>query len=360
MLVRFLIFLFAVFLPMPSFAGYAFGSYWISKDVQNVLAMYPKETARRIAIVTNVEKFNSSCAVFSRVEAPFGAPIADYIQQAFANELDKAQILATDDPDLRVTFRFVNIDFSVPKFVVPGNWSFDLRLEVDGKPPTDFNVKHVVNSFAMTGPDGCDKVAKEFPLALSKVAAEVFQSTEFVQLLTLTQFDIEQRKKLAERMVANKIAAEAEAAERKRLADEAAIKDEAEKKVRAEIAAKELQEKKENYLRSLEGILRLENRASISCQAKEECDRKFALTQIFISENSDMKIQLATDTIIETYGVTDNNKVGAKAIKMPLKGKESVIRLTFFCKPGTRREFELSLCDIQRMAFYEKFISFMK
>lgn len=68
------------------------------------------------------------------------------------------------------------------------------------------------------------------------------------------------------------------------------------------------------------------------CKTQLECSKAFALTQIFISENSDMKIQVSTDTIIETYNPTDDLKVGFKALKMPGKGYSATIKLNAYCK----------------------------
>nr|MBF0223733.1 DUF3192 domain-containing protein [Desulfobulbaceae bacterium] len=51
------------------------------------------------------------------------------------------------------------------------------------------------------------------------------------------------------------------------------------------------------------------------CNNEPACKKAFTLTQIFISEQAGMKIQLATDAIIETYGSKEN--ISMKAIKMP-------------------------------------------
>jgi hypothetical protein len=45
-----------------------------------------------------------------------------------------------------------------------------------------------------------------------------------------------------------------------------------------------------------------------------------------------MKIQLATDTIVETYNPTDSGKLGAKVIKTPGAGQSAEIVLTVTCR----------------------------
>jgi hypothetical protein len=83
------------------------------------------------------------------------------------------------------------------------------------------------------------------------------------------------------------------------------------------------------------------------------CEKAFALAQIFVDRNADMKIQVATNTIVETYNPTDSGKVGLKIVKMPLRGDESEVRLTVICKDGH--------CGPEReLAIYRAFPAFMR
>ncbi len=77
------------------------------------------------------------------------------------------------------------------------------------------------------------------------------------------------------------------------------------------------------------------------CNNERECKRAFTFTQIFISENSDRKIQIATDTVIETYG---GSAFSMKAVKTPLAGSKEKIEL---------------FCDICGAIFYPKYHFFM-
>jgi len=65
------------------------------------------------------------------------------------------------------------------------------------------------------------------------------------------------------------------------------------------------------------------------CCGLQMCKKAFTLAQIYISENAGMKIQLATDSIIETYGSTD--AVVMKATKIPGEGDTEAITLRVFC-----------------------------
>lgn len=72
-----------------------------------------------------------------------------------------------------------------------------------------------------------------------------------------------------------------------------------------------------------------ENSKVVICPNIDTCKKAFALTQIFIIQNAGMKIQLATDSIIETYG--SSTKLVMKATKTPDKGRTEIIELKVIC-----------------------------
>jgi hypothetical protein len=96
--------------------------------------------------------------------------------------------------------------------------------------------------------------------------------------------------------------------------------------------------------------------AVFRCRGALGCEKAFSLAQIFVNEKSDMKIQIATNTIVETYSPTDAGKLGMKVMKIPLSGDEAELRLTVACKPGAR---EIS-CVVFEANTYEQFPLFMK
>lgn len=75
-----------------------------------------------------------------------------------------------------------------------------------------------------------------------------------------------------------------------------------------------------------------EEGSRVRCGTESECRKAFALAQIYVSTKTDMKIQLATDTIIETYNPTESGKMGAKVIKTPGAGQSAEIVLTVACR----------------------------
>jgi hypothetical protein len=95
--------------------------------------------------------------------------------------------------------------------------------------------------------------------------------------------------------------------------------------------------------------------SSVVCTGEKICKKYFQLTQLFINNNSDMKIQVATDTIVETYNPTDLYKIGMKASKYPGKDDSEKIIIDVICKS----EANDALCIQKETAIYEKFRLFI-
>lgn len=91
----------------------------------------------------------------------------------------------------------------------------------------------------------------------------------------------------------------------------------------------------------------------VTCASDAECRKAFALAQIFVSTKTDMKIQLATDTIIETYNPTEAGKMGAKVIKTPGAGQSAEIVLTVTCRECTSA---LRKVSFELMAGFRSFV----
>lgn len=93
------------------------------------------------------------------------------------------------------------------------------------------------------------------------------------------------------------------------------------------------------------------------CKGKSECAKAFALAQIFISERADQKIQVATDTIIETYNPTEVGRIGIKIIKAPSKGESEMIKISPSCKS---RLVDSSACRTARTSIYRDFVPYLE
>ena len=115
----------------------------------------------------------------------------------------------------------------------------------------------------------------------------------------------------------------------------------------AEQNAKKIEEEK------IKKLIKAERESYYLCSDRNECDKAFAITQIFIVSNSDMKIQLANDTIIETYNPTESNKVGLKAVKMPKSGSSAQVMLFVNCHADTKSSIES--CYDKKISVYSAF-----
>lgn len=135
-------------------------------------------------------------------------------------------------------------------------------------------------------------------------------------------------------------------------------KDEDAKKAKraADIAAQvEADERKltEQFAKELEA----QRQSSYTCEDKISCAKAFALAQIFVSTNSDQKIQVATDTIVETYNPTETGKLGMKIVKMPSRGTSEIISITPSCK---EEKYSALLCSMRRTLAYSAFRPFIQ
>ena len=105
-------------------------------------------------------------------------------------------------------------------------------------------------------------------------------------------------------------------------------------------------------------LLDAEKSAIVFCPDKPTCDKAFSLTQIYLNQTSDMKIQVATDTIVETYNPTEDGKLGLKAIRVPGKGTSAAITLTATCKDERGQYVEV--CRLGKILAYKGFRPFVE
>jgi hypothetical protein len=123
---------------------------------------------------------------------------------------------------------------------------------------------------------------------------------------------------------------------------------------------KEKEEKRileEEVRRKITELLEAEKSATFSCPDKTTCDKAFSLTQIYLNQSADMKIQVATDTIVETYNSTEDGKLGLKAIRVPGKGASARIVLTATCKD--EKGYFAETCRLVKLRAYQGFRPFI-
>jgi hypothetical protein len=99
--------------------------------------------------------------------------------------------------------------------------------------------------------------------------------------------------------------------------------------------------------------------AHFMCQDKVMCGKVFSLAQIYLAQNSDQKIQVVTDTIVQTYNPTDGGNVGMSIVKTPGKGSKEIVEITASCKDGEFGGFA-SICRKKKTRIYGGFRSFIE
>lgn len=72
--------------------------------------------------------------------------------------------------------------------------------------------------------------------------------------------------------------------------------------------------------------------SAVKCPDKATCDKAFSHTKIFIQNFSDMKIQLADETLITTYNPRELMNISIDATKTPDVGDSSIISIDVKCR----------------------------
>jgi hypothetical protein len=152
---------------------------------------------------------------------------------------------------------------------------------------------------------------------------------------------------------AHRAATDAALAERKKRDDLQAEED----RKRAEADRKHDEENKKLRLAAYQAEAKASQNATVTCSDKVMCGKIFALSQIFVAQNADQKIQVATDTVIQTYNPSEGGKLGASITKTPQRGTTEVVTVVPSCNDdlGIRTD----LCIARRTAFYNNFRSFI-
>jgi hypothetical protein len=112
-------------------------------------------------------------------------------------------------------------------------------------------------------------------------------------------------------------------------------------------------------LANLEAEARAAEKATVICNDKATCAKIFALSQIYAAQNVDQKIQVVTDTIIQTYNPTEAGKMGASITKAPRRGTTEAITVIPSCNEG-EHSAAVDLCILRRTRFYDNFRPFIE
>lgn len=95
----------------------------------------------------------------------------------------------------------------------------------------------------------------------------------------------------------------------------------------------------------------------VVCENKAACDKAYALTKLFIRQNSETKIQLIDETLIESFNPMDEGQIAINAMKAPGVGDRSTIQIQVNCRDSIR--VNSVLCLIKKRATYLNYRAFM-
>jgi hypothetical protein len=87
-----------------------------------------------------------------------------------------------------------------------------------------------------------------------------------------------------------------------------------------------------------------------------QCDRLFALAQAYLLQQSDMRIQVATSTLIETYNGTSAGNLSMRIVRVPAAGETWEIILSVACKDEIQFP---DICNPKLLRAYSGFLPHM-
>ncbi|WP_157421938.1 hypothetical protein [Acidovorax sp. Root219] len=102
--------------------------------------------------------------------------------------------------------------------------------------------------------------------------------------------------------------------------------------------------------------------AKITCSAKDECDRAYALAQVYLARTATSKTQFSNDTITETFNPSGAGSIGGRITRMPIFGGKWEVSLESYCGSGSGpSDVQTSRsCDAQLLNVYLGYADFVQ
>jgi len=111
---------------------------------------------------------------------------------------------------------------------------------------------------------------------------------------------------------------------------------------------------------ALAALAEAQSRDRVQC-AGPECERAFAKAQAYLLKQSDMKIQVATPTLIETYNATSDGQLSMRLIRIPAAGDRWEIVISAQCRDDRPKRPEAEdLCVKRLTEAYSGFLPHMQ
>lgn len=92
----------------------------------------------------------------------------------------------------------------------------------------------------------------------------------------------------------------------------------------------EMQANEADYYR--ERIQQAAPNGIVRCDSTAQCDKAFRLAKLYVSDYSDMKVQISSDTEISTFNPLQAGRVSLSARRVPSAGQSETIELRYACR----------------------------
>ncbi len=105
--------------------------------------------------------------------------------------------------------------------------------------------------------------------------------------------------------------------------------------------------------------------AKVVCTTKAQCDRAYALAQVYLNRFATTKIQFSNDTITETFNPTEPKDIGGRITRIPSSGGRWEVVLEAYCG-GSKGPSEnkmgaaARICDTETANAYMGYVAFVK
>jgi hypothetical protein len=139
--------------------------------------------------------------------------------------------------------------------------------------------------------------------------------------------------------------------------DQARVRDRQQREERERLATAQKLRDQRAKQEQKEALAAALSRDRVSC-AGEQCDRAFAQGQAYLLKQADMRIQVATSTLIETYNANEDGRLSMRLLKVPTAGGRWEIVMSANCR-DEKGIFE-DVCALKLLNVYSGFLPHMQ
>lgn len=118
-------------------------------------------------------------------------------------------------------------------------------------------------------------------------------------------------------------------------------------------AAMESQKAKDAQNEARARYVEAEKLRHFTCLTTKECERAFMAAKAFVTERSNMRVQVSDSSMISCYRPVKKNMISLSAIRKPVEKEVEQISLTAECNGYEFNNF--GYCDNKVSAIYEDF-----